>query len=202
MPQVRVATRPPAALSISDAAWAEAVFRPLAAEPRLNKAAIAGAARQLGFCAAHVYSLVRVFRADPVTASLAPSRPGLARGTRRLDPALDGQIETMITAVYLRAERPTLKELFRQVRQDCYGSGQRPPSLKALRARITVRTLRERIAAREGVGAAGDRFRQIKAGPRTTRPLQVVQIDHTKVDVAARNHRRPDAQSRAFSDAD
>lgn len=183
MPQVRVATRPPAALSISDAAWAEAVFRPLAAEPRLNKAAIAGAARQLGFCAAHVYSLVRVFRADPVTASLAPSRPGLAKGTRRLDPALDGQIETMITAVYLRAERPTLKELFRQVRQDCYGSGQRPPSLKALRARITVRTLRERIAAREGVGAAGDRFRQIKAGPRTTRPLQVVQIDHTKVDL-------------------
>ena len=188
MPQVRVAARPPAALSVSDAAWAEAVrreavIRPLAAEPRLGKAAIAETVQQLGLRAAQVYSLVRAFRAHPVTASLAPSRPGPAKGTRRLDPALDGQIEAAINAVYLRAERPTLKELFRQVRQDCYGSGQRPPSLKALRARITARTLRERIAAREGLGTAGDRFRQVKAGPRTTRPLQVVQIDHTKVDL-------------------
>lgn len=30
---------------------------------------------------------------------------------------------------------------------------------------------------------AGGRFRQVKAGPRTTCPLQVVQIDHTKVDL-------------------
>ncbi len=188
MPQVRVAARPPAVLSVSDAAWAEAVrreavIRPLAAEPRLGKTTIAGAARQLGLGAAQVYSLVRAFRAHPVTASLAPSRPGPAKGTRRLDPALDGQIEAAINAVYLRAERPTLKELFRQVRQDRYGSGQRPPSLKALRARITARTLRERIAAREGLETAGGRFRQVKAGPRTTCPLQVVQIDHTKVDL-------------------
>ena len=188
MPQVRVATRPPATLSIADAAWAEAVrreavIRPLAAEPRLGKAAIAEAVQQLGLRAAQVYSLVRTFRAHPVTASLARSRPGPKKGTRRLDPALDGQIEAAINAIYLRAERPTLKELFRQVRQDCHGRGQRPPSLKALRARITARTLRERVAAREGLGTAGDRFRQVKAGPPTTRPLQVVQIDHTKVDL-------------------
>lgn len=135
MPQVRVAA---AVLSVFDAAWAEAVIRPLAAEPRLGKTMIAGAARQLGLSAAQVYSLVCAFRAHPVTASLAPSQPGPAKGTRPLDPALDGQIEAVINAVYLRAERPTLKELFRQVRQDCYGSGQRPPSFKALRARITA----------------------------------------------------------------
>src|SRR5205823_4354316 len=87
------------------------------------------------------------------------------------------RIEAAIDAVYLRAERPTLKEVFRQVRRDCYGSDLRPPSTKALRARIT-RALRERIADREGAKAASDRFRQVKAAPRTARPLHVVQIDH------------------------
>ncbi len=58
-----------------------------------------------------------------------------------------------------------------------------PPSLKALRARVLARSLRERVKSREGAAAAGNRFRQVKPGLRTERPLQVVQIDHTKVDV-------------------
>jgi hypothetical protein len=48
---------------------------------------------------------------------------------------------------------------------------------------VTARGLRERTKAREGVAVAGDRFRQVKVGLRTERPLQVVQIDHTKVDI-------------------
>ena len=188
MSEARIAKRPMAALSIPDAAWAEAVrrepvIRPLAAEPRLGRAAIAGAARQLGLCATRVYSLVRAFRAHPVTASLAPSSPGPAKGSRRLDPALDRLVEAVVDATFLQPERPTLKAVFRHVRQACRDSGQPAPSIKALRARVTARTLRERVAAREGADAAGDRFRQVKAGPRTTRALQVVQIDHTKVDL-------------------
>ena len=188
MAKVRTAKRPSAALSIPDAAWAEAVrreavIRPLAAEPRLGKAAIAGAACQLGLRATQVYFLVRAFRAHPVTASLAPSKPGPAKNSRRLDPALERLVEAAIGAVFLQPEKPTLKAVFRHVRQACRGSGQPVPSIKALRARVTARTLRERVAAREGADAAGDRFRQVKAGPRTMRPLQVVQIDHTKVDL-------------------
>lgn len=52
MPKAGTAKRSAAALSIPDAAWAEAVrrepvIRSLAAEPRLGKAAVAVAARQL-----------------------------------------------------------------------------------------------------------------------------------------------------------
>ena len=92
-------------------------------------------------------------------------------------------ITSAIGAVFLQPEKPTLKAVFRQVRQDCRAAGLAAPSTKALRARVTARTLRERVAAREGRDAAGDRFRQVKQGPRTERPLQVVQIDHTEVDL-------------------
>ena len=105
------------------------------------------------------------------------------KGRRRLDPAIEARIEAALETVYLRPERPTVKQLLGQVRKDCAAAGLKPPSMNAVRARISARSLRERTRAREGAAVAGDRFRLVKPGLRTERPLQVVQIDHTKVDV-------------------
>ena len=129
------------------------------------------------------YRLVRDFRNQPVTSTLLPRTPGPAQGARRLDPVVEAKVEAAIDVVYLKPERPTLKRLFGQIRRDCLAAGLMPPSLKALRARVTARSLRERIEARNGIAVAGDRFRQVKPGPQPERPLQVVQIDHTPVDI-------------------
>jgi putative transposase len=118
-----------------------------------------------------------------VTVSLLPAKSGPTKGKRRLAPAIEAQIDAAIEAVYLKPERPTLRGVLRQVRQDCRAAGLIQPSMKALRARISARSLRERVAAREGAAAADDRFRQVHGGLRTERPLQVIQIDHTKVDI-------------------
>jgi putative transposase len=104
-------------------------------------------------------------------------------GARRLDPAIDVLVEAAIDTTFLKPERPTMKRLFRQVRHDCCAAGLKTPSMKALRARVSARSLRERTKAREGVVAAGNQFRQVKTGLRPERPLQIVQIDHTKVDI-------------------
>ncbi|MCF3948702.1 transposase family protein [Acidiphilium iwatense] len=58
-----------------------------------------------------------------------------------------------------------------------------PPSMKALRARVSARSLRERIKARDGPAVMNNRLRQVKIGLRPIRPLQIVQVDHTKVDI-------------------
>ena len=175
-------------LEVPDAAWAEAVrretvIRPLCAAVRLGNAAVAAAVRDLGLSAARVYALVRAFRERPVTTALVPAKPGPQKGGRRLDPGIQARIDRAIEGVYLKPERPSLKRVLVEVRHDCSAAGLKSPSMKALRARITAHSLRERVKAREGVEAAGDRFRQVKIGLRTERPLQVVQIDHTKVDI-------------------
>jgi putative transposase len=176
------------ALSASDADWAEAVrraamIRPLAAMPRLDIPSVEAAALQLGLSKRRVYGLLDAFRGNPVTAALLPGKRGPKNGSRRLDQAIEAQIEAAITTVYLTRERPTLSRVFRQITRDCRATGVSPPSIKALRARVSVRSPRERLRAREGAAAAGDRLRQVKMGPRTERPLQTVQIDHTKVDI-------------------
>ena len=119
----------------SDDAWAEAVrreavIRPLAAAPRLSKAAVGVAARALGLSASHVYGLLRVFRRQPVTASPLPTQTGPTKGTRRLAGAIEAKIDAAIKAVYLKPERPTLRRTLREVRQDCRDAGLRPPSIK------------------------------------------------------------------------
>ena len=175
-------------LGVSEAAWTEAVrreavIRPLCAAPRLGKGAISAAMRDLGLSAPRIYALVRVFRRRPVTAALLPSKPGPLKGARWLSPAVEARIDSAIEAIYLKPEQPTLTRVLQQVRRDCRAAGLFPPSMKALRARVSARSLRARTKARDGAGVARDRFRQVRPGPRTERPLQVVQIDHTKVDI-------------------
>jgi putative transposase len=175
-------------LEVSDAAWAEAVrretvIRPLCAAARLGKAAVAAAVRDLGLSSARIYALVRAFRRRPMTTALVPAKPGPQKGGRRLDPRIEARIDRAIEDVYLKPERPTLKRVLIGVRCDCRAAGLKSPSMKALRTRVTARSLRERVKAREGAEAAADRFRQVKVGLRTGRLLQVVQIDHTKVDI-------------------
>lgn len=114
---------------------------------------------------------------------MLPRPPGPAVGLRRLAPAVEAQVEMAVDAIYLKPERPTVKRLLGQLRQECVIAGLKPPSMKALRARVTARSLRDRIKKREGAAVAGDRFRLVKPGLRTARPLQIVQIDHTKVDI-------------------
>lgn len=175
-------------LQVSDGDWAEAVrreavIRPLVAMPRLGRSAVLMAAGILGLSEARTYVLIRTFRAQPVAASLLPRRSGPPKGLRRLDPAVEKRVEAAIEGIYLKPERPTLNRLLRQIRHDCLAAGLKPPSIKALRARVTARSLQERTKAREGAAVAENQFRQVKPGLRTERPLQIVQIDHTAVDI-------------------
>jgi putative transposase len=174
--------------SASDADWAEAVrreavIRPLSAVSRLKSHLVAEASRKLGLSNRRVYGLLDGFRKNPVTASLLPRKSGPKKGSRQLDAKVDAQIEAAIDDVYLKREQPTLRKVLREAARNCRTAGLTPPSMKALRVRVSARSLRERMKAREGAEAAGDSFRLVKVGLRTDRPLQVVQIDHTKVDI-------------------
>ncbi len=184
--KVQASRRTP--LSASDADWAEAVrreavIRPLSAAPRLKAHLVEEAARRLELSHRRIYVLLCAFRNNPVTASLLPRRPGRKTGSRVLDAAIDTQIEAAIDQFYLTRERATLRRILGEVARRCRAVDLTPPSMKALRARISARTLRELVRAREGAAVATDRFGQVKGGLRTERPLQVVQIDHTKVDI-------------------
>src|SRR5688500_11142659 len=86
---------------IPDAAWREAVrrdgvIRPLAQRERVGRAAVASAALHLGLSVAQVYRLLRAFRDEPVTRSLAKDPGGRRKGERRLPTRVEAVIERAI----------------------------------------------------------------------------------------------------------
>jgi putative transposase len=175
-------------LDVPEEDWSEAVrregqVRPLAAAETNCRAVVRVAAAALGLSTAQVYRLIRQFRACPVTASLIVARPGPKRGARLLDVAVDRKIEDAIDSVFKSRERPSMAKLKRDVRTDCSAAGLKAPSRKAIQARVSARSLKDLVKARDGAGAARQRFNPVQAGLRPHCPLAIVQIDHTKVDI-------------------
>ncbi len=175
-------------LDVADADWTEAVrrserVRSLATADKNSVAAVKAAASELGLSTAQIYRLIQKFRLSPVTQSLVVTKPGPRKGSRRLHNEIEQKIEAAIEAVLKTRERPTVKKLRLEISRDCNAAGLRTPSRTAIQARISSRSLREMVLAREGASAARQRFTPVRPGLRPASPLAIVQIDHTQVDI-------------------
>jgi putative transposase len=187
---VATATPPPARLmDISDKRWAEAVWREpiirsLTASERNSRAAVEAAAKTLKLSLSQVYRLIRRFReGQHVTQSLVLDKPGPRKGAFRLPPEIEDIIEQAIETSYYRRERPTKEKLLKEIWANCRAAGLNPPSRKAISARVAARPPKEIVTAREGPKAAHNRLEMVQRGLRPSTPLDIVQIDHTPVDI-------------------
>ena len=189
--ETRAASTPASRQALGDipeAAWQEAcrreaVVRPLAASPRLSRGSVIDACARLGIGKSQLYELLRRYRADPRTTSLVPATGGTPKGADRLAPQAAKIIELAIDQLYLTQQKLTGAAVFRHVRQECRESGVKPPSINAVRRRLAARPAGEVVRAREGAAAARQRFRAVPGSFKTAWPLDVLQIDHTPVDL-------------------
>lgn len=98
-------------------------------------------------------------------------------------PRSSGGSGTPCDGIYKTRERPTLRKLQRDLRTDCRAATRKPPSRKAIQARVSALSLKELVKAREGPDAARQCYTPVAPGLRPRSPLAVVQIDHTPVDI-------------------
>jgi putative transposase len=143
---------------------------------------VAGLATKLGLSQATVYRLIKIFREGGTVTSLLDRTRGRPKGFRTLDQKRQEIIRTTITGFYLKPTRPPFSRLVREVRANCIAAGLKPPNWRTIRARLEDIELRKRAKQR------GEK-RVVKATTATpgeysaSRPLEVVQIDHTRADV-------------------
>ncbi len=178
-------------LGLSDAAWAEArrraaVIAPLAARDAVPAPAARDAGRALGLSERTIYALLRVWRrSGGLVASLAPRPSPGGRDKGRLTAAVEQVVAEAIRDEYLGKQKKPAEAVVRTVRDRCRAAGIRPPAANTVRAR--VRRVRADVAARarEGAGSAATRRLAPAAGrtPPSPRPMAVLQIDHTPVDL-------------------
>lgn len=172
--------------SVADKDWEEAEFRArvLAELPeQLTEGDVSWAMRQLDVSRATVYRLAKQFREDARTSALLPSTSGPKPGMQPMDPAVEAIVAHHFREFYATRRKPTKTRFWREVAADCKAKGLAPPSIRRLGRWLDLKDQSKLMARREGKDKAERRHLATPGTLTAARPLDIVQIDHTKADV-------------------
>jgi len=174
---------------VRDDLWAEACRREevlrdlMRLHPgRFPEIAVPDACVALGVSRATLFRLIERFKAEKTVSALLPRKCGRAAGSKNDNPKRDRLILRTIERLYLTPERASFARLVEEIRLLCVHEGLAPPSWRTVRARLAELDLRKQALRRDDKLAIA----ATKATPgeyRAPRPLGIVQIDHTRVDV-------------------
>ncbi|MER8671246.1 DDE-type integrase/transposase/recombinase [Mesorhizobium sp. M1156] len=174
---------------IDEALWNEACRRTDAIRDFLRRHSgrttagdVAGLAAELGLSQATAYRLIKLFRGGGTVLSLVDRQRGRPEGHRVLDDQREEIVRTTINASYLKRNRPTVSQLVRDVQTNCMSAGLKPPHRRTIVARLEDIDLQKR-AKRRGEQKIVKATTAVPGSFEVSRPLEVVQIDHTKADI-------------------
>ena len=139
-------------------------------------------ATELGVSQATAYRLIRLFRKGATVTSLVDRKRGRPKDHRTLDKEREEIIRTTIASFYMKPTRPPFSRLVREVQTNCISVGLGPPNWRTIKVRLESVDIQQR-AKRRGETKI---LKQATATPgelRAARPLEIVQIDHTKADI-------------------
>ena len=168
--------------------WDEACRREEAVRNLLNRNPdgmkrrdVTDLAWELGLSRATTYRMIRLFRAGGTVTSLMDRTRGRRDGFRTLDKDREEIIRQTIASFYLKPTRPPFSKLCRQVQVSCAKAGLETPNWRTIKARVEDIDLQTRGQQR-GETEIVKATTPTPGGYRASRPLEIVQIDHTKVD--------------------
>ncbi|MDQ2802666.1 MAG: DDE-type integrase/transposase/recombinase, partial [Pseudomonadota bacterium] len=140
-------------------------------------------AAQLGVSRAGFYRLLGRHAEGGTVDALLPRRRGRKHGEHRLQAEVEAIIAEEIQSCYLTRQRPRLVQLVERVQARCHTMGLRRPDARTIKVRVQKLPRDKMHRGRYGGRAARESFALAVGTLATERPLQIVQIDHTKVDL-------------------
>src|SRR6266851_4798229 len=173
---------------LSASVWAEAqrraaVIHPLAALEVVPAEHAKHAAEQLHVSQRTIYTLLKRYRASGgLLTSLVRRLSSGGRGKGRLPQSQEVVMAATIADLYLSRQRHRPSAVVQEVRRRCAVANIQAPSDKAIRTRIKARSLDEQLTQRHGPKARHRLTPVHGAFPLVAHPLDVVQMDHTRVD--------------------
>ena len=148
----------------------------------LARLTVAEAIVILGVGRTTIYAWRACYNADRRVSSLLRRRRGRSTGIRPLDARVDAIIAENIKIFYLTKTKPRLSDLLGRIHAACHNAGLAKPAWRTVKRRLRDVDLREMALRREG-RAAATALDPAVGTYSAALPLDVVQIDHTVVDV-------------------
>jgi putative transposase len=167
-------------------AWAQALQRAEILSKLPEKACdaeVRAAMNALAISRATLFRWLKRFRQDERTSTLLPGRRGPNSGMQPLGPAVLVIVERHFHKLYATRRKPTLTRFQREAAADCRIAGLQPPSIRRLSRWLQTKDQADLMRRREGADKSEPLFLATPGGLEAKSPLDIVQIDHTKVDV-------------------
>lgn len=141
-------------------------------------------AEECGVASRTLRRWVNAYEQSGSIASLLDKKRGWIKKNTRLSKDVDNLIREVIHNFYLTPQRPTVQATLKMVHKRCHELGLEKPSIKAVKYRIDQISEAIVLKKRGQKEKAKNKFTP-KSGhfPETLAPLDVVQIDHTPVDL-------------------
>lgn len=196
-------TRGQDAQSITSEEWTRLLgiaqdIRPLVHKGRVPYRVLAKVAAKHGIGIRHVQRLLARFRLNPRVSTLAKRKAGRPASTHYLRPDVEGVINHVIRKYYLKRERVSQLEVHYRVRCICRRCGLPAPARSSVRRRIAQYSNYEGEMRRLGAKRARQRWEPRPGQLLVEHPLDVVQIDHTRVDLIVLSNDRREVLGRPW----
>jgi len=149
---------------------------------RLMVAAVDDVAWELGVSRATLYRLIERYRANRTVEGLFGPGRGRREGSQFLNPAEETLIREIIEREYLKPTRPPFRRVLEDIGLACRQRGWPAPTWRTIKSRLQLIDQRVR-AVRRGDATAARTMDPAPGEYVASRPLEVVQVDHTQVDI-------------------
>jgi putative transposase len=165
----------------------EDIIKPLVEQLKCSLKQAEQAGKELNLTSRQVYNLINTYRNNGFKLlSLLPEnhkKGGLRKN--RIDRNLDEVISKIIKKFYLNNQRFKISKIIEEVKLSCFRANIKAPSVCTIRRRVANYDNSRKITMkREGAKKAIEQYSPVVGSfPECEAPLQVYQIDHTKVDL-------------------
>lgn len=188
-----------AAIEFTEQEWKEAKKREKAIQPYLSFVCPRDEAERigitLGISGRQVYKLIGRYQASGGQfLSLLPCKRKGGAGKGRINNEIEKIIQVTIRELYLTKQKLKISTVVEEVLRHCHYSNLKKPSERTIRRRIECIEAKHVLIKREGAKVAREEYSPIVGSfPEVTKPLAVLQIDHTPVDliIVDEFHRKP-----------
>ncbi|MEX0295680.1 Mu transposase C-terminal domain-containing protein [Pseudomonas putida] len=178
--------------------WATAqkrysIISPLLGIEGQSRSVVEQHAQAAGVDPVTVYRWLRRYKEQGEITALIPIKRGWSKGRPRIPGEVERVIGETLKEFYLTEQKPNAKATHEEVRRRCKALKLRAPNITTVQARIRKIPDHIRLRKRGDKELAGNKYDPRPGGLYTEYPLQIVQIDHTPMDVILVDdvHRRP-----------
>lgn len=176
-------------LTLTEKAWAQgklraAIIMPLASAEVVSRRKAEAAAKKLKISSRHVYKLIKKCRTSSGRLTdLAPRRSQGGKGKNRTLVEVENIINNVIESFYLSRQKRSVATVVREIKKRCAQFGYQAPARNTIVSRIKRFDTKNVVTRREGFEAASQFRPAAGKTPETSLPLELVQLDHSPVDL-------------------